>query len=106
MPAGVGRPRAARLRVNNDPLAPPFQRLGDQLMIVAVAIACRGVDKINSQIERAVQGCDGFVVVGGSIGARHTHATQTQRRNIKIRRAELPIFHWWFLPTAEMRASS
>src|SRR5262245_59969881 len=81
--------RAAGLGVNYDSFPPPFKRLGDQLVIMAVAVTGRGVEKINSQIESAVQSRDGLGVISRSIGAGHTHAADPHWRNFEFSCAKL-----------------
>src|SRR4051794_39138169 len=79
--------------MNDDPLAPALQRLGDQLMIMSAAVAGRCVEKINAEIKRSMQGGNRFVIVGWSVHSGHTHTAKTQRRNFELCRAELSIFH-------------
>jgi hypothetical protein len=79
--------------MNNDPLAPAFERLGDQLVVMAAAVTGRCVQKVDAQIESAVQGGDGFGIVGGSISARHAHAADTHGRNFEFRGSKLAILH-------------
>ena len=89
----IRRARATGLGVNHDALAPAFERSVDQLVIVPLSIARRGVEKVDAEIERPVQGGDRLVVIRRPVGAGHAHATQRQVRHFEFRRTELNVFH-------------
>ena len=62
----------------NDHIMPAAaDRLADQTMIVALAIAGRCVEQIDAKIERAADGCDLFRIVGRPISARHAITAET-----------------------------
>src|SRR5439155_26170442 len=83
--AGIRRPRATGLGMDDNSLSPTLECLGDEFMIVSVTVARRRVQKIDPQIERAVKRRDGFAIVRGTIHAGHAHAAEPQTRDFKIR---------------------
>src|SRR5215218_10181411 len=68
---GAALARAAALGMNDDVASAAADRLADQPMIVTLAIARRGVEEVDTAIERKPNGGDRLSVVGGSIDARH-----------------------------------
>src|SRR5207244_12559835 len=93
----IRRARATGLGMNPDSFASPLERFRDQLMVVAVAVARRRVQKIDPQIERAVKRRDGFIIVRGTIHAGHAHAAEPYRRNFEVSASEPSVLHQ-FLP--------
>jgi len=51
----------------------------DQFLVVAGAVAHRGVQQGDADLDRAVHGGDGLLVVGRAIGLGHAHAAQADR---------------------------
>src|SRR5690606_16471410 len=66
----------AELGVDDRLVAAVLQRAADQLLIMAGAVAHRSVEKIDAGIERAVNGGDALLIVGGAIEAGHGHAAE------------------------------
>ena len=83
----IGRSLIAELGGEHYFLAPALDRLADQHFILERAVHVGGVQKIHSAIEREVNGCDGFGVVGGAVKFRHAHASQTHAGNFQAERA-------------------
>src|SRR5918998_1753575 len=79
--------------MDDDPLAPALESLGDELLIVTAAVASRSIDKIDAEIESLVQCSDGFIVIRRPIHPRHTHAAESHSRNLELTCAKLYIFH-------------
>ena len=52
-----------------------------------------GIEKCNSELERAVQCRDGFLFVASAIEIRHAHATEADRRHNRPATAEFSLFH-------------
>src|SRR6185312_1126616 len=74
-------------------MPPAFDRLADQPVVMAIAIACRGIEEIHAEIERAADGGDRFRIVGRAVGARHAVAAETDRRDYEIGTAEAVTLH-------------
>src|SRR6266545_2595262 len=88
--------------MNHDPLAPALERLIDQFMIVPAAVARRGVDEVDAEIECPVQCGNRLVIIRRSVGARHAHTTERQTRNFELRRAELYVIHDSSVPRSQL----
>ena len=88
-----GGPRAAGLGVDHDLVAPPLDGLADELVVMAVAVAGRGVEEVDPQLEGPVQRGDGLVVVAGPVHAGHAQAAEPHGRHLAVGGAELVVFH-------------
>jgi hypothetical protein len=78
----------------NDDVAPAAtDRLADEPMIMALAIARGRVEKIDAAIERQANGGDRLGVVGRTIDARHPIAAKTHDGHHEISVAESSTVH-------------
>jgi hypothetical protein len=53
-----------------------FERAANQPLVLADAIHVRRVENRHAQVERAVEGGDGFLVITRTVKFRHAHAAQ------------------------------
>jgi hypothetical protein len=53
---GLARESAARLRSHDDRLAPFAQELADEALGVSVAVDVSGIDEVDAEIDRLVEG--------------------------------------------------
>src|SRR5262249_36001497 len=84
---------AAALRVDDDIMSAAADCFADQSVIVAGAVARRGVEKIDAEAERAGKGGDRLRVAPRTIDSRHAITAETDGRNRQIRIAESVTFH-------------
>src|SRR5579875_3088852 len=91
-PAG-GIESATELARQDDPVATPADRASDQLLVVTLTVGIRRIDQRYAELDRALNRRDRFRVVGRSIGAGHTPAAQTDRRNPNPVLPESPLDH-------------
>jgi hypothetical protein len=68
---------AAALRVDDNVMSAAADCFADQAVIVALAVAGRCVEKIDSEIERAANGGDRLRVVCRTIDPRHAVTAET-----------------------------
>src|SRR4029077_12556288 len=74
---GAAVARAAALRVNDHIMSATADCFANQAVIVAVAVAGRCVEKIDSEIEAAANGGDRLRVVRRTIDPRHAVTAET-----------------------------
>ncbi|MNC86800.1 hypothetical protein D3C83_24800 [compost metagenome] len=91
--AATRQRKIAELRRNQHLVALALQRPADQLLIDPVAVGIRSDHEIDAQVDRAVNGCDRFLVVGFAVADRHAHATESDGRNFRSVPAELAFLH-------------
>ena len=72
----AGRPVDAELRGQLHLVAPVCDAAADQHLVVAGAVDVGGVDERHAEVERAVDGRDRLVPVGGAVPLAHPHAAQ------------------------------
>ena len=70
-----------------------FDGLADELFILAAAIHVSGIQKVESEIEGAVDGDSGFNVVLRSVKVRHPHAAEAEGGNLWAIFAKRSCFH-------------
>ena len=71
----------AELGGEHDLVAAAADRLADQLLVGEGAVHIGGVEKIDAEIERAMDRGDRLVVVAAAIELGHAHAAESQRGN-------------------------
>ena len=62
---------------------PAPQRLADEQLVVAHAVVVAGIEQGDPGIQRRADGGDALGLVGGTVGAGHAHAAQTDRRHLR-----------------------
>src|SRR6185312_16000247 len=85
--------RAARFGMDHHRIAPPLDGAADQPVVMAFAIARRGVDEIDAKADGAVERRERFGVVGRPIGARHAHAAEPEAGDQEVGLAEALLVH-------------
>ena len=89
--AVVGAAQRAELHADQRLLAPARrQRVADQHLVVAHPVEVAGVEQRDAGVERGVDRRDRLGVVGGPVGARHPHAAQADRADLRAARAQAP----------------
>src|SRR5580698_4340584 len=68
----------------------------DQFLIVIRPIHVGGIEKIDSQFERAMERRNRFGVVARSVEFRHAHASESKFGNYQTLGAELTLLHFRF----------
>jgi hypothetical protein len=61
--------------------APPFDRLADQLFIVARAVGVGGIEERDAAIERLVNKRNAFIVAARAVDAGKRHAAESDYRH-------------------------
>src|SRR6266567_7209335 len=79
--------------MDDDLLAAAFDCLGDQVVIVPVAVARRRVEEVHSEVEYSLQRRYRLRIVGGAAGAGHAHAADTDTRDLEVGCSERRSFH-------------
>ena len=74
----VGSPHVAEFRGQDDPLAPPLDRLPDQHLVGERAVDISRIEEIDVQIQGPVNRRDGLCVIPAAIEVRHPHASEAQ----------------------------
>jgi hypothetical protein len=77
----AGRPVDAELGGQLDLVATVGDAAADQDLVVAGPVEVRGVDERDAKVERAVDGRDRFIPVGGAVPLAHPHAAQALGRH-------------------------
>jgi hypothetical protein len=72
----VGIAHDGELRGQEDRLAAAGDGAPDQLLVLAEAVHVGRVEERDAQLQRAVDGTDGFGVVGGAVELGHAHAAE------------------------------
>ncbi len=74
----------------------PFERLGDQHLVVAHAVEIAGVDERDAGVERGPDGGDALVPIRRAIQARHAHTAEAEGGDGRSVGAEAAILHVMF----------
>ena len=80
--------RAAALRMDDDIAATATDRRANESMVVTLAIAGRRIEKIDTAIQRQMDGGGRFRIVGGTVDAGHAVASQAKDRHHEVGVAE------------------
>jgi hypothetical protein len=72
-------------------LAP--NRSAHQLLISSDAVDVGGIEKVDAQLEGAIDGRDRRGVVGGAVDRTHAHAAEPDGGDIDFGASEFPCFH-------------
>ncbi len=67
----------------HDLVAASRDRLADQPLVRAVGVHVRGVEQVDTAVERGADGGDGLGPVGGAVGVAHPHASQAKREQCR-----------------------
>ncbi len=78
---GRVRPDDAELGGEHDLVAAVADRATDQLLVVPLAVDVGGVEQVDAQVERPMDRRDPLGVTDASVGARHGHAPEADRRD-------------------------
>ena len=89
----LGRADLAELGGDDGVVAPPLDRLGDQFLVLAVGIGVRGIEQVDADIERTLDGGDGARIVVLAVADRHAHAAEPDGRDLQALRAQFAVFH-------------
>jgi hypothetical protein len=71
----LGIAHDAEFRGEHDFVAAAFDGAADQLFVLMRAVDVSGVEEEDAEVERAVNGGDGFGVVESGVELRHAHTT-------------------------------
>ncbi len=69
-------------------MAASFDGAADEDFVFAAAVDVGGIEKIDSEIDGAMNRSDGFVVVAARIEFGHAHAAETERGDFESGTAE------------------
>ena len=83
----------AKFRGQDHLVAAVFDGASDQPLVFAAAVHVRRVEQGHADVQRAVDGGDGFPVIARAVKFRHPHASETERRNGQSLFAKLSLFH-------------
>ena len=86
-------PDVAKLGRQDHPVAAALDGPADEPFILPAAIHVGGVQKIDSQVQRPVDGGDGFLIVARAVEFGHPHATQAEGRHGQPLGSEFFGFH-------------
>src|SRR5579859_4090545 len=82
--AAVGEPDVAELGGQDDLVAPAFDGAADQALVRAVAaVGVGGIDEIDAELDRAMDGGDGLGLAGIAVDRRHAHAAETHGAHVE-----------------------
>src|SRR5918992_244563 len=70
------------------PYRPPHE---DFVRVRAVHVG--GVEESDAQLERAVDGCDRFLIIASSVKLGHPHAPEAERGNLESLSSKLALLH-------------
>ena len=76
---------------NPVPLAPEGD--AEKLFALSVTVAIGGVEEIDPEIERAIEGSERFHAFGCAMVERQTQAAEADRRHARAVRPELALLH-------------
>src|SRR5258706_15950208 len=82
-----------KFRGEEHPVASALDRAPDQLFVGSCPVGIGGDDQVDAEIDGAVNGRDRLGLVRLSVDSRHSHATQTQRRDGGPVLAKLACIH-------------
>src|SRR5215468_4014373 len=71
----------------------PLDRATDQLFIGIWPVYIRRIQKIDAELQRAVNSCDGFSIVTIAVKFAHAHAAESDGRNLRAVSANAPPLH-------------
>ena len=77
----LGPPDIAKLGGQNHLIATALDGAAHEVFVDSATVHVGGVEEVDAQIERPMDGGDGFVVVTGAIEFRHSHAAQAEGRH-------------------------
>ena len=89
----VVEPPVAELRCEDHLVAPAGDRPADQLLVRALSVDVRRVEKRDPELEGPVNGRDRFRFVGRPVPGRHPHATEALLRDLETFAAEGSALH-------------
>ncbi len=84
---------AAQFRMDDDRVPVSLDGLADQGLVVSAAVVGGGIEKIDAEVEGAVDRRDTIVIVLLPIISRHAHAAEADGRDHEIRRPKLDVSH-------------
>src|SRR5207302_729534 len=76
-----------------DLLAAAAERLAPQFLILKRAVNVLCIEKINAEIQRAMDVGDGLLIVTRAVELGHAHAAQAHSRNRETAASQLTSFH-------------
>ena len=83
----------AELGCDDDALAPSAQRPADQLFVRVRPVNLGSVEKVDPEIERSMNRCDGLGFVRRTVCRGHPHAAEPKGRDGQTMRSKLTLFH-------------
>src|SRR5215510_14624448 len=89
----VGIAHNAELGGQKHLIALPLDRATDQLFIGVWPVYIRCVQKIDAELQRAVNSRDGFSIVTIAVKFAHAHAAEADGRNLRAANAKAPPLH-------------
>src|SRR2546427_10420066 len=92
-PSAVRATHVAELRGQDHPVAAAPDRPAHELLVGEWAVHVRGVEKRDTELERAVNRRDRLRVVAGAVELRHPHAPEAQSGHHQPLGAKLPLLH-------------
>src|SRR5260370_40897381 len=75
----ITRSRRDTLRREEDLRAPAADRTPDELLVAADAVGVSGIEKIDAELDRAMDRGDRLVVVALAVALGHAHAAEAER---------------------------
>src|SRR5690606_7599288 len=75
--------------------------LADQLLAVAAAVAQRRVEEIDAQVQRSLEGGDGFVVILAAPPAADSPPAETDLADLESRPSQRAILHLFSFASAQ-----
>src|SRR5215471_18988371 len=81
------------LRREDSLAAAGLERAPQQLLVVSPAVHVRGVDEIDSEVERAMHDVDRLRVIALPVRAGHGHAPEPDGRDLELAVPQLAILH-------------
>ena len=83
----------AKFRGQDHLVTAVFDGAPDQPLVFAAAVHVRRVEQGHADVQRAVNGGDGFLVIARAVKFRHPHASETERRDCQSLFSKLSLFH-------------
>ena len=72
-------------------IALPLDRAPDQLLVGERPVDLRGVDEVDAELERALDGRDRLLLVGLAVERGHAHAAESELRDFQV--SKLSLLH-------------
>ena len=91
----------AELGGEHDLVAAVGDGAADQLLVGAAAVHVGGVEKVDAELERAVDGGDRFRLAAAHVEVGHAHAAEPERGDLQL--AEVAVLHGGLLRWAHRR---